>query len=117
MRAGENSVRGGFLKNSGLRAHKVVAEQISLNYTNTLFYECGSLLKEVFMAVPGYIDYTRREYCKDIQCPVQMKLEESREGSAEYEQIRSSCKTECCKTTYEFHHWLIDRGYQIVRPE
>jgi len=69
------------------------------------------------MTISGYVDYKRREYCKNIQCPVQLKLDKAKDGSAEYEQIRLTCKTNCCKTTYEFHHWLIDQGYQVVRPE
>ena len=27
------------------------------------------------MPIPGYVDYQRREYCKDIKCPVQLELE------------------------------------------
>jgi hypothetical protein len=69
------------------------------------------------MSIPGYIDYKRREFCKDIKCPVQLDLDKQEEGSEEYEKIRSICKNDCKYTTYEFHHWLIDKGYLIVRPE
>jgi hypothetical protein len=68
------------------------------------------------MSIEGYVDYKRREFCKDIPCPVQMDLDRTKEGSAEYERIRNICKTNCRYTTYEFHHWLIDKGYLIVRP-
>ncbi|MDP6525509.1 MAG: hypothetical protein QGI24_05270 [Kiritimatiellia bacterium] len=65
----------------------------------------------------GYVDYKRREYCKDIECPVQMDLDAQESGSDEYERIRSICKNDCRHTTYEFHHWLIEKGYEVVRPE
>jgi hypothetical protein len=68
-------------------------------------------------SIKGFIDYQRREYCKDIRCPVQLDLEAQQEGSEAYEKIRNICKTDCRHTTYEFHHWLIERGYLIVRPE
>ncbi len=69
------------------------------------------------MSIEGYADYQRREYCKDIKCPVQSDLEAQKEGTDEYERIRNICKEHCRHTTYEFHHWLIEKGYLIVRPE
>ena len=69
------------------------------------------------MPMPGYVDYKRREFCKDVQCPVQFKLDTAKEGSSEYEKIRNICKTNCKYTTYQFHHWLMDKGYIIVKPE
>jgi len=68
-------------------------------------------------SIDGYIDYRRREYCKDIQCPVQIDLEQEQPDTDEYERIRNICKTACKHTTYEFHHWLIQNGYFVVRPE
>lgn len=69
------------------------------------------------MSIPGYVDYKRREFCKDVKCPVQLELETKKEGSEEYEKIRNICKNACKYTTYQFHHWLINKGYLIVRPE
>ncbi len=69
------------------------------------------------MPIPGYIDYKRREFCKDVKCRIQLELEKHEEGSEEYERIRNICKTDCIYTTYQFHHWLIEKGYLIVRPE
>ncbi len=69
------------------------------------------------MPINGYIDYKRREFCKDVQCPVQLQLDSQEEGSEDYEQTRNICKTACRYTTYQFHHWLINKGYLIVRPE
>ena len=69
------------------------------------------------MPIPGYVDYRRREYCRDVGCPVQAELEASQEGSAAYESVRARCRQSCVHTTYEFHHWLIEHGYLVVRPE
>ncbi|MBN1867331.1 hypothetical protein JW916_08560 [Candidatus Sumerlaeota bacterium] len=67
------------------------------------------------MAIEGYEDYKRREYCKDIRCPVQIELEAQAPGSEAYEKVRDRCKNACIHTTYEFHHWLIEHGYLVVR--
>ena len=69
------------------------------------------------MPIEGYVDYQRREYCKDVKCPVQLELDAQESNSQEYERIRGICRTDCKHTTREFHHWLIDKGYLIVRPE
>ncbi|MFH1070517.1 MAG: hypothetical protein V1794_12950 [Candidatus Glassbacteria bacterium] len=68
------------------------------------------------MPIAGYVEYRRREYCKDIRCPLQLLLDEQPEGSESYERIRNICQTSCIHTTYEFHHWLIQKGYLLVRP-
>ncbi len=65
----------------------------------------------------GYVDYQRREFCKDVKCPMQLDLDAQEQGSDRYEEIRQICKTDCRYTTYQFHHWLIDKGYLIIRPE
>lgn len=69
------------------------------------------------MPIDGYTEYKRREYCNDIKCAVQLDLNALQEGSEEYEKSRSICKNDCKYTTYQFHHWLIEKGYLIVRPE
>ncbi len=68
------------------------------------------------MSIKGYVDYKRREFCKDVRCPVQLELDAQEEDSPEYEKIRQTCKSNCRYTTYQFHHWLIEKGYLIVRP-
>ena len=68
------------------------------------------------MPIEGYTDYKRREFCKDINCPVQLELDAEERDSEEYEKIRGLCKEECRYTTYQFHHWLIEKGYLVVRP-
>jgi len=67
-------------------------------------------------SIEGYLEYQRREYCKDLPCPIQVLLDAAPEGSKEYEHIRDICKTSCIHTTYEFHHWLIQKGYLLLRP-
>ncbi len=68
------------------------------------------------MPIPGFVDYQRREYCKDISCPVQIELEKCEPGTPDAERVRARCKEACVHTTYEFHHWLIQHGYEIARP-
>ncbi len=67
------------------------------------------------MVLEGYVEYKKREFCNDVKCPVQLKLNQVKEGSVEYEEIRNICKTDCKYTTWQFHHWLIDKGYIIIR--
>ena len=67
------------------------------------------------MAMAGYRDYQRREYCHAVDCPIQKLLDQCEDGSDQYEEVRALCKTECIHTTYEFHHWLAAQGYEIVR--
>ncbi len=69
------------------------------------------------MPIEGYVEYQKREYCKDVKCPVQLELNTKEPSSEEYEKVRQICKTDCKHTTREFHYWLIDKGYLIVRPE
>ena len=69
------------------------------------------------MSIEGYADYQRREFCKDIPCPVQERLNTLKEGSEEYEEVREVCKTACRFSAHVFHKWLIDRGYLIIRPQ
>ncbi|VVB90830.1 Uncharacterised protein [uncultured archaeon] len=36
---------------------------------------------------------------------------------ADYNDLRAICQENCLHTTYEFHHWLIEKGYLVVKPE
>ncbi|MCL2642821.1 MAG: hypothetical protein FWD52_04840 [Candidatus Bathyarchaeota archaeon] len=64
----------------------------------------------------GFVEYRRREFCKDVGCSVQVELNGLVEGSLDYERVRKTCVLGCLFTTYQFHHWLIGKGYLIVRP-
>jgi len=68
------------------------------------------------LSIEGFIDYKRREFCNDVKCPVQVELNKLESGSEDYEQVRKTCSTDCKYTTWQFHHWLIEKGYLIVRP-
>ncbi|VVB88812.1 Uncharacterised protein [uncultured archaeon] len=69
------------------------------------------------MPIDGYVDYKRREYCNDLECPIQMIMNQKELDSVEYNELRDICKEYCLHTTYEFHHWLIDKGYLLVKPD
>jgi len=69
------------------------------------------------MSLKNYVDYKRREYCNDVKCEIQLQLNATEKGSEEYEKIRTICTDDCRHTTYEFHHWLIEKGYLLIRPE
>jgi hypothetical protein len=69
------------------------------------------------MGFPGYVDYKSREFCNDVECPVQMELNSVEEGSVEYERIRQICRKDCKFSARDFHYWLMDNGYCIIRPE
>jgi hypothetical protein len=66
------------------------------------------------MTLEGFVEYKRREFCKDIKCPVQMQLNSLTEASSAYEQTRQKCSSRCLYTTWQFHHWLIEKGYILL---
>jgi hypothetical protein len=68
------------------------------------------------MIPDGYVEYKRREYCKAIKCPNQLELEKQQEGSPAYEAVRKKCSAGCLHSTHEFHRWLIDNGYLVIKP-
>jgi hypothetical protein len=39
------------------------------------------------------------------------------QDSIDYNDLREICQVSCLHTTFEFHHWLIEKGYLLVRPE
>ena len=69
------------------------------------------------MSIQGYTDYKTREFCKEVECVVQMRLNRQDVNSNEYNEIRKVCRRDCIHSAWEFHHWLMDKGYSIVRPE
>jgi hypothetical protein len=50
--------------------------------------------------------YQKREYCKDIGCEVQKKIE----ISDQYKQLCKDCKA------HDFHNWLKKKGFEIILP-
>ena len=71
----------------------------------------------MIVPIEGFVEYKRREYCNDVKCPVQMIMNRKEQDSADYNELREICQKNCIHTTYEFHHWLTDKGYLLVRPE
>ncbi|MDW7727762.1 MAG: hypothetical protein SCH70_11760 [Candidatus Methanoperedens sp.] len=69
------------------------------------------------MSIEGFVEYRRREYCNDIECPVQVMMNRKENDPAEYSDLREICRGNCIHTTYEFHHWLIEKGYLLIKPE
>ncbi|MBT8172211.1 hypothetical protein KJN74_05015 [Candidatus Bathyarchaeota archaeon] len=69
------------------------------------------------MSIEGFIDYKRREFCNDIICPVQVELNKLSSDSLKYDDLRKKCSADCVYTTWQFHHWLIEKGYLIVKPK
>ena len=70
------------------------------------------------MGVPeGFDEYKKREFCKDIQCEVQVELNKHPEGSEEYEKIRVTCKADCKHGAHEFHKWLNEHSYIIIKSQ
>ncbi len=69
------------------------------------------------MPIEGFVEYKRREYCNDIECPIQVMMNKKTQESPDYNDLREICMKNCLHTTYEFHHWLIEKGYLLVRPE
>jgi hypothetical protein len=66
------------------------------------------------MIPEGYVEYKRRVFCEDVKCPIQLELNAQIEGSREYEKTRKKCSISCLYTTWQFHHWLIEKGYIII---
>ena len=69
------------------------------------------------MSLEGFTEYKRREFCNDVKCPVQMQLNILKDMPEEYDRLRQTCSTNCKCTTWQFHHWLIEKGYLILRPK
>jgi hypothetical protein len=69
------------------------------------------------MSPEGFTEYKRREFCNDVKCPVQIQLNNLKDKPEEYERTRQTCSTACKYTTWQFHHWLIEKGYLILKPK
>jgi hypothetical protein len=68
------------------------------------------------MIPPGYEEYKKRTFCRDVKCPIQLKLNKLDEKSNEYQDVRKVCTNSCKFTTWQFHHWLINHGYLVIKP-
>jgi len=43
-----------------------------------------------------------------------MKLNSLPENNEEFEQTRQKCSVACLYTTWQFHHWLMEKDYIII---
>jgi hypothetical protein len=75
----------------------------------------GEKLTPIHMNPEGFTEYKRQEFCNDVACPVQKELNSQTAGSPAYEATRKKCSTNCLYTTWQFHHWLVEKGYLILR--
>ena len=69
------------------------------------------------MAIDGYREYRKREFCRDVTCPVQVQMNSTEPGSEDYEKIHKECKDSCRFTTRQFHYWLIEKGFLIIKSD
>ena len=44
------------------------------------------------MSLEGFVEYKRREFCKDVKCPVQMELNKLTEASPAHEQDKAKMR-------------------------
>jgi hypothetical protein len=40
----------------------------------------------------------------------------NKKAQENHNDLREICQENCLHTTYEFHHWLIEKGYLLVMP-
>jgi hypothetical protein len=69
----------------------------------------------MIMIPQGYAVYKQREFCKNVQSPAQLDLNPQTEGTPAYKQTRQKSSIACLYTTWQFHHWLIEKGYLILK--
>lgn len=67
-------------------------------------------------SIEGFIDYQRREFCRAVSCPVQILLDAAEPGSETATLARQICQNDCLHTCHEFHAWLNQQGFVVVRP-
>ena len=60
-------------------------------------------------------EYQSREFCRDTACGYQIDLDYYKTPEDEKEFIKDEV-CENCKA-YEFHQWLKENGYKIVKGE
>jgi len=68
------------------------------------------------MPPAGFTEYKRREFCRDVRCPVQALLDGEKEGTGKYGEIRAVCGSACIRSAHEFHRWLTGKGFLILKP-
>ena len=69
------------------------------------------------MIPEGYVEYKRREFCKDVKCPVEEELNKQTEGSPAYEADPSKMHGSRLPLILGSSHWLIEKGNLILKQE
>lgn len=59
----------------------------------------------------------RREFCNDSKCNAQTKLNKLKNIPKSYERIRQTCRTHFKHTTWQFHHWFIEKIYLNLKTK
>ena len=63
----------------------------------------------------GENEYQSREFCKDSNCHMQIKIENITEESGKEVLKEEHCREHC--KAYQFHQWLKENDYKIVKGE
>jgi hypothetical protein len=69
------------------------------------------------MSLEGFKAYKRREFCNDNKRTAQTKLNKLNNIPKSYERIRQTCRTHCKHTTWQFHRWLMEKGYLNLKTK
>jgi hypothetical protein len=68
------------------------------------------------MSLEQFTEYKPREFCRAVKCSVQMGLNNI-DKPEEYEEVRQTCRISCRYAAWQFHHWLTEKGYLILKPK
>ena len=80
--------------------------------------EIPSLLKNVSdLGKESGLDFVRFAPGAEIRKDFYDKMNKKAQDSEDYSELREICQENCLHTTHEFHRWLVDKGYLLVRPE
>lgn len=59
------------------------------------------------------VEYSSREYCRDIECGMQKLIDNDTESGKLF--AKSFCRKEC--EAHKFHKWLQEHDYKIVKSK
>jgi len=62
-------------------------------------------------------EYQHGEFCDAVKCEIRLKLNKAKPDSSEYKRLKLICKNNCKKTAYEFHDWLINEHFSILKQD
>jgi len=53
--------------------------------------------------------YQKYEYCKDVNCPCYIR------GTKDLQVLPNCIASDCVMTAKDFHHWLKENGFEIIK--